>query len=202
MPVNLTNPIDVAAGQPAVYRARPTWDLPGMHPNNATAAVVSIYRQELQRNTDYAMAKSALLTVLLASIGDTNTDLLATAFAGIRLYALTSRKVVDLMTRKHGIATSDNITKLREPPSLALTSLSDLESYMAKNLLVSQRLTRSGQGETPYHYFELYLLLVAGFPSVALILTPTMPSSTLLLHSRVWPHFFPTWKICGTTSSV
>jgi hypothetical protein len=105
MPVNLTNPIDVAAGQPAVYRARLTWDLQAMHPNNATAAVVSIYRQELQRNTDYAMAESALLTVLLllASIGDTNTDLLATAFPGIRPYALTLRQVVDLMTLKHGI---------------------------------------------------------------------------------------------------
>ena len=27
IPANLTNPIDVAAGQPAVYRARPNWDL-------------------------------------------------------------------------------------------------------------------------------------------------------------------------------
>jgi hypothetical protein len=76
------------------------------------------------------------------------------------------------MTRKHGIATSDDITKLREPLSLALTSLSDLESHMAIFLLASQRLTRSGQGETPYHYFELYLLTVAGFPSMALSLTP------------------------------
>jgi hypothetical protein len=131
MPINLTNPRDFAAGQPAVYRARPTWDLPQMHSNNATAAVVSIYRQELQRNNDYAMAESALLTVLLASIGDTNTDLLATAFPGVRPYALTSRQVVDLMIRKHGIATSDDITKLREPLSLALMSLSDLESHMA-----------------------------------------------------------------------
>ncbi len=58
--------------------------------------------------------------------------------------------------------------KLREPLSLALTSLSDLESHMGNFLLASQRLTRSGQGETPYHYFELYLVTVAGFPSVAL----------------------------------
>ncbi len=33
-------------------------------------------------------------------------------------------------------------------------------------LLVSQRLTRSGQGETDYRYFELFLETVAGFPSV------------------------------------
>jgi hypothetical protein len=102
-----------------------------MHANNAPATVVSIYRQELQRNTDYAMAESALLTVLLASIRDTNTVLLATAFPGIKPDALTSRQVVDLMTRKNGIATSDDVIKLREPLSLALTSLSDLESHMA-----------------------------------------------------------------------
>jgi hypothetical protein len=141
MPVNLTNPIDVAASQQAVYRAHPTWDLPAMmQQNNASAAVVSIYRLDLQRSRDYAIAESALLTLLLASIGDTNTDLLATDFPGIRPYALSSRQVVDLMTRKHGIATSDDITKLREPLSLALTSLSDLESHMAKFiLLASQR---------------------------------------------------------------
>jgi hypothetical protein len=40
---------------------------------------------------------------------------------------------------------------------------------MGNFLLASQRLTRSGQGETPYHYFELiYLVTVAGFPLVAL----------------------------------
>jgi hypothetical protein len=72
------------------------------------------------------------------------------------------------MVAKHGIPTSEDIHKLREPLSLALTSLSDLESHMGNFLLASQRLTRSGQGETPYHYFELYLVTVAGFPSVAL----------------------------------
>ena len=33
-------------------------------------------------------------------------------------------------------------------------------------LLASQRLTRSGQGETDYRYFELFLESVSGFPSV------------------------------------
>ena len=33
-------------------------------------------------------------------------------------------------------------------------------------LLASQRLTRSGQGETDYRYFELFLETVSGFPSV------------------------------------
>ncbi len=72
------------------------------------------------------------------------------------------------MIAKHGIPTSKDIHKLRGLFSLALMSLSDLESYMENFLLVSQRLTHSGQGETPYHYFELYLVTVAGFPSVAL----------------------------------
>jgi hypothetical protein len=42
MPVNLANPVDVAAGQPAVYRNRPTFDMPQAHANNATSAVVNI----------------------------------------------------------------------------------------------------------------------------------------------------------------
>jgi hypothetical protein len=33
-------------------------------------------------------------------------------------------------------------------------------------LLASQRLTRSGQGETDYNYFKLFLETVSGFPSV------------------------------------
>jgi hypothetical protein len=33
-------------------------------------------------------------------------------------------------------------------------------------LLVSQRLTRCGQGETDYNYFKLFLETVSGFPSV------------------------------------
>jgi hypothetical protein len=75
--------------------------------------------------------------------------------------------MVDTMIVKHGIPTSDDVNKLREPLSLDLTSLSDLESHMGNFLLASQRLTWSGQGETPYRYFELYLLTVSGFPSVA-----------------------------------
>ncbi len=35
-------------------------------------------------------------------------------------------------------------------------------------LLASQRLTRSGQGETDFNYFKLFLETVSGFPSVAL----------------------------------
>jgi hypothetical protein len=72
-PVNLANRAQVLAGtHPPAYRARPTWDLPAQHANNAAAAVVSIYKQELVRHTDYSMAESALATALLASIGEIN----------------------------------------------------------------------------------------------------------------------------------
>jgi hypothetical protein len=131
---------------------------------------VSIYRQEVirSRNTDYTLASKALAKALLDSIGDKNQVLLKTLHPTLKIYSLTPRQIVDAMVAKHGIPTSEDIHKLREPLSLALTSLSDLESHMGNFLLASQRLTRSGQGETPYHYFELYLVTVAGFPSVAL----------------------------------
>jgi hypothetical protein len=50
MPVNLTNPVDVTAGQPAVYRNRPTFDVPQAHANNATSAVVNIHRMAVTKN--------------------------------------------------------------------------------------------------------------------------------------------------------
>ena len=130
MPVNLTNPVDVLNGQPPVYRARPTWNLPAQHANNAAAAVVSIYKQELARYTEYTLAESTLATALLASIGETNVVLLKTTYPAIKTYALTPRQIVDTMIAKHGIPTSDDVNKLREPLSRALTSLSDLESHM------------------------------------------------------------------------
>jgi hypothetical protein len=116
--------------------------------------------------TEYTLAESALATALLGSIGDTNAVILKTTYPAFKTYALTPRQIVDTMMAKHGIPTSDDINKLREPLSRALTSLSDLD--MGNYLLASQRLTRSGQGETPYHYFELFFLVtVSGFPSVA-----------------------------------
>ena len=43
----------------------------------------------------------------------------------------------------------------------------DLTDHMDSFLLASQRLTRSGQRETDYRYFELFLETVSGFPSVS-----------------------------------
>jgi hypothetical protein len=42
MPINLTNPVDVAAGQPPVYLNRLAYPESAAHANNATSAVVNI----------------------------------------------------------------------------------------------------------------------------------------------------------------
>ena len=172
VPGNITNPAQVLAGShPPNYRARPDWDLPALHAANATAPVVSLYRIAAQKHTDFSRASSALTTVLLSSIGEANQTHLETTYPDLRLYMLTPRQIVDTMCLKHGVATSDDISRLREPLSKALTSLSDLTNHMQNFLLASQRLTRSGQGETNYRYFEMFLETVANFPSVAFSLT-------------------------------
>ncbi len=72
-PENLTNATQVLAGTHAdAYRARPTWNTPDAHVNNAASAVVSIYREEVIRHTDYTLASKALAKALLDSIGDKN----------------------------------------------------------------------------------------------------------------------------------
>ncbi len=70
------------------------------------------------------------------------------------------------MRAKHDVATSDDVSKLRDPLSRPLMSLSDLIGHMDSFLLASQRLTQSGQGETDFNYFKLFLETVSGFPSV------------------------------------
>jgi hypothetical protein len=72
------------------------------------------------------------------------------------------------MILKHGVATSDDVSAPKEPLSRALTSLSNLPTHMDLFLLASQRLTLSGQGETDFNYFKLFLETVLGFRSVAL----------------------------------
>jgi hypothetical protein len=50
-------------------------------------------------------------------------------------------------------------------------SLSGLVGHQEKYLLASQRLTRSGQGET-LKYFEMFLEKIKGFPLVLQSMTP------------------------------
>jgi hypothetical protein len=56
-----------------------------------------------------------------------------------------------------------------------LDSIGDKNQVLLKTLnptlrIHSSCLTRYGQGETPYRYFELYLVTVVSFPSVALVM--------------------------------
>ena len=169
LPDNTTNAAQVLAGtHPRTIRARPTWDMPAAHSNSAGAAVVSLYKEEAARHRDFTIASSALATALLDSVGEVNRNILKTAFPTLKTYMLSPRQVIDTMTLKHGVATSDDVSALKEPLSRALTSLSNLPNHMNLFLLASQRLTRSGQGETDFNYFKLFLETVSGFPSVAL----------------------------------
>jgi hypothetical protein len=89
--------------------------MPAAHPNKAAAAVVSIYKEEAARHRDFSMASSALTTALLVSVGETNRNLLNTAFPTLKTYMLSPRQVIDTMTLKHGVATSDDVSALKEP---------------------------------------------------------------------------------------
>ncbi len=154
-PANLTNPIDVAAGQPAVYRARPNRDMPAPHAGNAASGAVNLHR------------------------------MLRDMLPALKPYMLIPRQIVYTMLAQHDVATGDDISKLRDPLSQAMTLLSDLTKHIASFLLASQRLNRSGQGETAYRYFQLFLETVANFPSVAQSLTtyyaqyPVIPNQSV-----------------------
>jgi hypothetical protein len=120
------------------------------------------------RHRNFSKASSALTTALLDSVGEANRTHLKTDFPTLKAYMLSPRQMIDTMILKHGVATSDDVSALKEPLSRALTSLSNLSNHMDLFLLANQRLTRSGQGETDFNYFKLFLETVSGFPSVAL----------------------------------
>ena len=191
IPVNLTNPIDVAAGRNPVYRNRPDFVMPAAHANNAASAVVNIHRMATTKHNDYSFASSTLTTALLASIGEANEDTLRTTFPALAPYMLTPRQIVDTMLAKHGVATGDDVSRLLIPLSQQLTSLSDLTKHMSTFLLASQRLTRSGQGKGPYNYFKLFLETVSGFPSIGMCLTTYYSAHPAIVNqslATLFPH--------------
>ena len=174
-------------------RARITWAFPAPIDPAATAAVVMLYKQATDRHMAYSVATTRLATALVDSVG---VRYLKTVFAGIALYALLPRQVIDAMITKHGVFTGDDINRLRAPLSSPLLSLSGLVSHQEKYLLASQRLTRSGQGETPFKYFEMFLDTVKGFPLVLQSMTPYWypnpdPRDTLPISGRDAPVFAP-----------
>jgi hypothetical protein len=154
IPANLTNSIDVAAGQPAVYHARPNWDMPAPPAGNAASGAVNLHRMLMSKYNDFNFASSTLNTALLLSIDEVNQNILRTTLPTLKPYVLTPRRIVDTMLAEHGVSTGDDNSKLRDPLSQAMmTLLSDLTNHMASFLLASQRLNRSGQGEAAYRYF-------------------------------------------------
>jgi hypothetical protein len=96
------SPVDVTAGQPAVYCNRLTYAMPADHAGNATAAVVNIHRMAATRHNDFSFASSSLTTALLASLGEANENTLRTTFPDLAPYMLDPRQIVDTMLAKHG----------------------------------------------------------------------------------------------------
>jgi hypothetical protein len=115
-PGNVTNMADVIAnGDPPDIRARITWAFPAPIDPAATAAVVMLYKQATDRHMAYSVATTRLSTALVDSVGESNKTYLKAVFAGIALYALLPRQVIDAMMIKHGVFTGDDINRL---PSL------------------------------------------------------------------------------------
>ena len=134
-PGNVTNLADVLAnGDPPDIRARPTWAAPAAHADNAAAAIVAKYKEAVLKHQAFEQASSALVKALLVSIGDENQTHLRTTFVNVKIYVLTPAQIVTTMIAKHGVATGDNIQRLKEPLSQALLSLSDFERHMGKYL--------------------------------------------------------------------
>ena len=163
----LTNPVDFAAGQAPDYRARPTFDYSADHAGNAASAVLSVYRQAVERHGAFTNASSLLATALLESIGDTNRTQLQASFHPLPLYAITPAQIVTTMITLYGVATGTDLQRLREPLLEPLKALAELEPFMAKFKLNTLKLTASGYGKSPYDYFEAFLTTLQGFPIVA-----------------------------------
>ncbi len=74
--------------------------MPAQHSNTASVAVVSIYRSEALRYTDFSLASSNLGKALLVSIGSANETHLRAFFSDKKTYMLTPREIVDTMIAK------------------------------------------------------------------------------------------------------
>jgi hypothetical protein len=168
-PGHIINIADVLAnGDPPQHLARLTWVLPVAHAANATAAVVSLYREELARNHAFVAATSVMAQALLTSIGPDNRICLEAQFDPDPLYSLTPRQIVDAMMTEHGTTSADDLKKLRAPLYEPLKAFADLERHMNAFLLASKKLNKTGQGKNLYEYFEAFLETLKGFPVVEL----------------------------------
>jgi hypothetical protein len=92
-PGNVTNMADVLAnGDLPNMRARPTWDAPAAHADNAT--LVAKYKEGVLKHQAFNQASSALAKVLLVSVGDENQTHLRTTFVNVKISVLTSAQIV------------------------------------------------------------------------------------------------------------
>jgi hypothetical protein len=130
---------------------------------------------------------------LLTSIGPDNKTFLETQFDPDPLYSLTPRQIVDAMITEHGTTSADDLKKLRAPLCEPLKALADLERHMNTFLLASKKSTKSGQGKTPYEYFEAFLETLKGFPVVGLSM-PTFYAQNPTIDRQNMAGLFPYLK--------
>jgi hypothetical protein len=98
----------------------PLITLATLHP---LSAVLSVYRQALDRHGAFTNASNLLATALLDSIGDNNRTQLESSFHPLPLYAITPAQIVDTMITLYGVATGTDLQRLREPLLEPLTAL-------------------------------------------------------------------------------
>jgi hypothetical protein len=165
-----TPSVSLPANQRSIEIAPIFYAMPVDHVGIAASGEVNIHRILMTKYNDFSFASSTLTTALLNNVGEVNRNILRTTYLNLKPYMFTSRQMVDTMLTQHGVATGDDISKLRDPLSQAMTSLSDLTKHMAGFLLASQSLNWSGQGEKPYRYFQMFLETV-GFSSIGQSLT-------------------------------
>ncbi len=165
-PGNINNVAGVANGDPPDFRARPTYDRPADHPDDAAPGILAVHKRAMDRHQAYTAASSTLNVALLASVGVDNTVSLKASYNSIPLYALTPFQIVEAMFTKHGVLAGQDLSRLRAPLQEPLTAVADLERHMDKFLLVAKKLTLAGQDKQPYEYFEAFLATVQAFPVV------------------------------------
>jgi hypothetical protein len=185
-------------GTPATYEPRPTFTKPTQHAGNATAAVVSLYREEVRRYQDFMVAKGLLSKAILDSIGEDNVTHLRNHHAPLPTYALDPQTMLQTMCTRHGVLTKADLELLREPLNVPLTELAKIEKHMSTFRLAAFDLQQAGQGLTSFQLFERFLTTISAFPAVPqacrLFTAPTQtwlttPLTTSSLFSVLSSHF-------------
>jgi hypothetical protein len=166
-PGNITNVADAANGDPPNFRARPTYDRPADHPDDAAPGILAGHKRAMDRHHANTKASSQLNVTLLASVGLDNTVSLRATYNPTPLYALTPFQIVEAMFTKHWTLAGQDLVRLRAPLQESLTAVAELERHMDKFLLAAKKMNLSGLGKQPYEHFKAFLATVQAFPVVA-----------------------------------